>query len=254
MLNLASDYVTGRFVIVDGSQTLPEAWTRAPLQLIGKIAGPTSQTAPVPQRVTTNAPARGGGDRPIKNRRSAASSSPAEALPLGDAQQDAHIAAIRRGDPAVADLSVLNCRGHTACMATKKRGPKSPMTAAHKAALAAGRNGSRIVKNYLDALDSNRPKRGRKRTPASIQQRLGEIDARLADADPLSRLNLYQERMNLHTELEAMEAKVDLTALEDDFVSVAYEYSSRRGISYAAWREAGVGASVLKRAGITRSM
>jgi hypothetical protein len=176
------------------------------------------------------------------------------AASLGDAQQDAHIAAIRRGDPAVADLSVLNCRGHTACMATKKRGPKSPMTAAHKAALAAGRNGSRIVKNYLDALDSNRPKRGRKRTPASIQQRLGEIDARLADADPLSRLNLYQERMNLHTELEAMEAKVDLTALEDDFVSVAYEYSSRRGISYAAWREAGVGASVLRRAGITRSM
>ena len=139
-------------------------------------------------------------------------------------------------------------------MATTKRGPKSPMSAAHKAALAAGRTESRIVKNYLEALDSNRPQRGRKRTSASIQKRLGEIDAQLPDADPLTRLHLYQERMNLHAELEAMEAKVDLTALEDDFVSVAHDYSSRRGISYAAWRETGVSASVLKKAGVTRSM
>ena len=139
-------------------------------------------------------------------------------------------------------------------MATKKRGPKSPMTDEHKAALAAGRNESRAVRNYLDALESNRPKRGRRRTPESIQRRLVEIDEALVDADPLSRLNLIQERMDLHDELEAMDAKVDLTALEDDFVVVAHGYSSRRGISYAAWREAGVEASVLKRAGLTRSM
>jgi hypothetical protein len=139
-------------------------------------------------------------------------------------------------------------------MATKNRGPKTQMTAEHKAALAVGRNEGRIVKNYLDALESNRPKRGRRRTPDSIRKRLGEIDKSLVDADRLNRLNLYQERLNLQDELAAMGAKVDLTALEDDFVSVASSYSSRRGISYAAWREAGVGASVLKKAGITRSM
>jgi hypothetical protein len=60
--------------------------------------------------------------------------------------------------------------------------------------------------------------------------------------------------MDLHDELAAMEAKADLTALEDDFVAMAYSYSSRRGISYAAWREAGLEASVLKKAGVTRSM
>jgi hypothetical protein len=128
------------------------------------------------------------------------------------------------------------------------------MTAEHKAALAAGRNESRAVKNYLDALESNRPKRGRKRTPESIKKRLGEIEMKLADTDPLGRLNLYQERMDLQDELETMGAKVDLSALENDFISVAHSYSTRRGISYAAWREAGVGASVLKKAGVTRSM
>jgi hypothetical protein len=139
-------------------------------------------------------------------------------------------------------------------MAQKKRGPKSPMTAEHKAALAAGRNESRVVKNYLDGLESNRPKRGRKRTPESIKKRLAEIDNALADADPLTRLHLVQERMDLHDELDAMGAKVDLTALEDDFVRVARSYSSRRGISYAAWREIGVDAAVLKKAGLTRAM
>ena len=125
------------------------------------------------------------------------------------------------------------------------------MTDEHKAALAAGRNESRVVKNYLDGLESNRPKRGRKRTPDSIKKRLAEIDASLPDADPLMRLNLVQERMDLHEELETMGAKVDMSALEDDFVRVAYSYSSRRGISYAAWREIGVDASVLKKAGLT---
>jgi hypothetical protein len=128
------------------------------------------------------------------------------------------------------------------------------MSNEHKAALAAGRSESRVVKNYLDALESNRPKRGRKRTPDSIKKRLADIDGSLADADPLGRLNLVQERMDLEQELEAMGTKVDMSSLEDDFVKVAASYSSRRGISYAAWREIGVDASVLKKAGLTRAM
>jgi len=136
----------------------------------------------------------------------------------------------------------------------RKRGPKSPMSAEHKAALAAGRNESRAVKNYLDALESNRPKRGRKRTPDSIKKRLTAIEGSLPDADPLGRLKLVQERMDLRQELEAMGTKVEMGSLEDDFVKVARTYSERRGISYAAWREIGVDAAVLKRAGLTRAM
>jgi hypothetical protein len=128
------------------------------------------------------------------------------------------------------------------------------MSAEHKAALAAGRNESRAVKSYLEALEATRPKRGRKRTPDSIKKRLAAIDADYADADALSKLNLAQERMNLEDELAAMDQKIDVAALESAFVKSALSYSERRGISYAAWRQVGVEPAVLKKAGITRAM
>jgi len=136
-------------------------------------------------------------------------------------------------------------------MAAKRN--RTPMSDEHKAALAEGRNQGRAVRRYLEALEAHRPKRGRKRTPESMQKRLDRIDAELVSADPLQRLQLIQERLDLKAELDGAGDKVDLTGLEKDFVSAAAAYSSRKGISYAAWRELGVEASVLKRAGISRS-
>jgi hypothetical protein len=133
-----------------------------------------------------------------------------------------------------------------------KRGPKGPMTDEHKAALAMGRNEGTAVRNYLEALRSNKPKRGRRRTQDSINSRLSAIDKELESADPMNELRLRQERRDLQAELASMGEKVDVTALEDGFVSVAKSYSSRQGISYATWREIGVDAAVLKRAGIAR--
>lgn len=127
------------------------------------------------------------------------------------------------------------------------------MSDEHKAALAEGRNQGRAVRRYLEALDAHKPKRGRKRTPDSMQKRLARIDAELASADPLKRLQLIQERLDLTAELQAADTKVDLTELEEEFVRAAADYSARKGISYAAWRELGVEAAVLKRAGISRS-
>jgi hypothetical protein len=127
------------------------------------------------------------------------------------------------------------------------------MSDEHKAALAQGRAEGRAVRDYLEALRSMKPKRGRSRTPDSIKKRLGAIDAQLADADALTELKLVQERRDLTDELAAMQAKVDLGALESAFVKVAKGYSTRQGISYASWREVGVEASVLKKAGISRS-
>lgn len=137
-------------------------------------------------------------------------------------------------------------------MATK-RGPKGPITDDHKAAMAAGRNEGRIVRDYLEALRSNKPKRGRKRTTESITSRLAAIADELTDADPVRELELTQERMDLENELGSMRQQVDISAMEDKFVQVAQGYSARKGISYAAWRAVGVDASVLKRAGVTRS-
>jgi uncharacterized protein YicC (UPF0701 family) len=130
---------------------------------------------------------------------------------------------------------------------------RTPMSDEHKAALAEGRNQGRAVRRYLEALEAHKPRRGRKRTPESIQKRLTKIESELENADALKRLQLIQERLDLTAELESAEAKVDLSELEQGFVDAASAYSARKGISYAAWRELGVDASVLKRAGISRS-
>ncbi|MBK5221751.1 MAG: hypothetical protein JJE52_02525 [Acidimicrobiia bacterium] len=128
-----------------------------------------------------------------------------------------------------------------------------PMSDSHKAALAEGRNQGRAVRRYLEALDAHKPKRGRKRTPDSIQKRLEAIETEIATANPVNRLQLIQERLNLSAELESSADTVDMAALEADFVAAAKGYSERKRISYAAWRELDVPAHVLSVAGISRS-
>jgi hypothetical protein len=123
----------------------------------------------------------------------------------------------------------------------------------HKAAMAEGRTQSRAIAAYLEALETHKPKRGRKRTAESIGKRLEVIDKQLETANPIKRLSLIQERLDLLREKETMGASVDLSAFEDDFVGSAKGYSERKGISYAAWRELGVPPAVLKRAGISRA-
>jgi hypothetical protein len=127
------------------------------------------------------------------------------------------------------------------------------MSAEHKAALALGREQGRAVRQYLDALERHRPKRGRKRTPDSIKRRLGAIEDALPTADPLARVLLIQEKMDLTAELTSKQTTVDLSKLEAAFVKSARQYGARKGISYQAWREAGVSPAVLRQAGITRS-
>ncbi|MHB1488583.1 MAG: hypothetical protein ACYCZM_13720, partial [Acidimicrobiales bacterium] len=75
------------------------------------------------------------------------------------------------------------------------------MTSEHKEALAIGREQSRAVRRYLEALEQNRPKRGRKRTPDSIERQLEAVVKSLKSADPLRRLNLVQKKRDLEAEL-----------------------------------------------------
>ncbi len=138
-------------------------------------------------------------------------------------------------------------------MATAKKAPKKkPMSNEHKAALARGREHGRAVKNYLEALSANKPKRGRKRTPDSINKRLHIIAEELDGADPLNTLLLTQEQANLETELGQMEDRFDITDYEAAFVESAAEYGESKGITYNTWRRMGIEPTVLKAAGITR--
>jgi hypothetical protein len=127
------------------------------------------------------------------------------------------------------------------------------MSAEHKDALAAGRDQGRAVRRYLEALDQNRPKRGRKRTPDSIKKQLADIEDKLPAADALSRVHLIQQRIDLQHELETKSEAVDMTEVEQGFLRAAKEYGSRKGLTYAAWREAGVAPEVLRKAGISRA-
>src|SRR5207249_2435771 len=131
---------------------------------------------------------------------------------------------------------------------------RSPMSDEHKHALAEGREQGRGVRLYLEALEKNRPKRGRKRTKDSISKRLETIEDKLTEADPLTRLHLIQERINLQNELESLKAKTDLTELEQAFIVAAKSYGERKGITHAAWRALGVPADVLRKAGISRGI
>ena len=130
---------------------------------------------------------------------------------------------------------------------------KKKMSSNHKEALAIGRSEGRSVRAYLEALEASKPKRGRKRTPTTIQARLEKIQIELEAADALRRLQLTQERIDLTEELSNLEASVDIKDLEEDFVKVAKGYAERKGISYSAFRQFGVPASVLKRSNIARS-
>jgi hypothetical protein len=126
------------------------------------------------------------------------------------------------------------------------------MSPEHKEALARGREEGRTVRRYLEAVEHQRPRRGRRRTPESVRRRLEQVKGRVDDAEPLERLLLLQEEADLENELARMGATEDMASLEQAFIKVAKGYAERKGVGYQAWRAAGVPPAVLERAGITR--
>lgn len=135
---------------------------------------------------------------------------------------------------------------------SNRRGP-AKMTAAHKGALAEGRQQASAVRAYLDALEANKPKRGRKITPETLRDRIEALNAKIPTVKRSARLELVQARLTLEQQLGTWEAPIDITALEKTFTRVARKYAERKGISYTAFREVGVSAIVLKAAGISRT-
>ena len=126
------------------------------------------------------------------------------------------------------------------------------MSDAHKAALAEGRRQARAIKAYLEALADRRP--GRPVTPDTLKAKIARVDSKLeTETDVLRRLDLVQQRIDAHASLAKAYQAAAHEELEAGFVECAAAYSDRKGISYAAWREAGVPAAVLKKAGVRRS-
>lgn len=127
------------------------------------------------------------------------------------------------------------------------------MTQEHKDALAQGRRESKSIKAYLEALDAPK-RRGRPVTAESLQMKIADLDGKIRDeSDPLRRVELIQARLDTEEALAGFEATENIDALEAGFVEYGNGYSERKGISYAAWREVGVPAPVLKQAGVKRT-
>jgi len=151
--------------------------------------------------------------------------------------------AVAEPDEVAAEVAATNGNGH-----------RKPMGDGHKAALAEGREAGRAIRRYLEALEAQPvSRRGRKRSTESMEKRLATIDATITTVDPLTRLHMVQERMDLQAQLGRAAEPVDISDLEDDFVQHVATYSARKGLTWAAWREAGIDAQVLRRAGLSRS-
>lgn len=127
------------------------------------------------------------------------------------------------------------------------------MTDEHKEALAVGRHEGRVVNEYLDALETHKPKRGRKVTVETIAERIRKLDEEvIPSARGKEKLIAIQTRNDYQEQLRSTEDNTVVADLEDAFKKVAKSYAARLGIGYDAFREAGVPSSVLKEAGVTR--
>jgi len=126
------------------------------------------------------------------------------------------------------------------------------LTDEHKTALAEGRRQARDIRAYLEALATRR--RGRPAMPETIRARLARVETRIAnETNALRQLELVQAPIDVAAALESAKGAVDMSALEDGFITSAPAYGQRKGIGYAAWRESGVPAAVLKTAGIPQT-
>ena len=126
------------------------------------------------------------------------------------------------------------------------------MSDEHKAAIAAGRIEATAVRDYLEALETNRPKPGRRPSAESLTSKRDAIDAEIGEAKPIKRLLLMQERRDIEAAIEELQVEPDMASVEEGFLAHAANYGQRKGIQYATWREFGVPTDMLARAGITR--
>ena len=98
------------------------------------------------------------------------------------------------------------------------------MSEEHKAAIAAGRIEAAAVRDYLDALETNRPKRGRQVSPETLAPaRKADIDGQLGSGDmkPIKKLEMLQDRRDIDAQLAEFQTEPDMGAVEAGFVTHA---------------------------------
>lgn len=129
------------------------------------------------------------------------------------------------------------------------------MSAEHKEALSIGRVQSAAVRKYLEIALETKPKRGRKRTAASVALQIEKL-TKIIDSPStgvIAKLTSLSERAKLQDELtrinNATETK-SRAAIEGSFIQHAKAYGEAHGIQKKTWLEIGVDPKILAKAGI----
>jgi hypothetical protein len=130
---------------------------------------------------------------------------------------------------------------------------KGRMSDEHKEALAKGRAQGRAIRDYLSAIEQDsRP--GRRLSASELNDKISNLHQQIEEEENgAKRVELIQKRLDYEERLARMEDTPDTDELEKAFIDAANEYSERKGITYTAWREAGVSAATLKAAGVPRT-
>jgi hypothetical protein len=121
------------------------------------------------------------------------------------------------------------------------------------AELNSNRDQARIIRRYLEVMQSNGSREIQTRTPNTVRQELQEVRHQIVLGDARLRPKLARKRIRLEAELRTLSETDcrELWDLEEEFVACAAAYSAHNGLTYRAWRSAGVKPDVLRRAGIS---
>lgn len=162
------------------------------------------------------------------------------------------------------DTKPRKARGATKKAAKRTTAPRIPRAVRASGATAAGEetNGAKPKKDmktpvrigkYLDECRGDRGSRGLKpmtrRSPEKIEAAIAKLEAKLPDMTTMAELIARSRILELRQALVVAQANGASTS-RAFFVEHAGAYAAQKGISYAAFREMGVAARVLKEAGI----
>lgn len=106
-----------------------------------------------------------------------------------------------------------------------------------------------IVKRYMNVLFLLRKKDVAPSTPEKAQALLDEVIEKLKDENTgtIDRIRFAQKKVELQRFIDGQKGVGQAKLIEEAFIKIVREFSKRKGIEYAAWRELGVPTMVLKR-------
>lgn len=118
---------------------------------------------------------------------------------------------------------------------------------------------SKAIGRYLDELDRGAQRgsvslgpKGSTTDPVVVEAFADKLQAEVAETtSPIRRLKLTQRVLDLRAAAEELRNRDTGESALDLFVEHAAAWAEEHGITYAAFRELGVPAAVLKQAGVT---